>query len=84
MLGLGSYIASLSYETTGYYTDWLQGLVVQTAQTCTKVKFFDRSSLNLTFAGGIAYNSGLIIGTITFNDGSACNMLGMYGLTKLN
>ena len=80
----GPYIASLTYETTGLYTDWLQSLVVQAAGTCIRIKFPDRSAINMTFAGGVAYNSGLPIGTITFSDGTGCNMIGVYALTKLN
>ena len=80
----GLYVASLTYETTGFYTDWLHSLVVQAAGTCFRIVVSNQSEVNMTFAGGVAYNSGLPIGTITFSDGSACNMIGVYGLTKLN
>ena len=83
-LSPGSYIATLTYEDQTFFSDFSNSLIVRASSSCFAIRFFDRSTLNLTYSGGIAYLSGSNIGTIVFADRSTCGLIGIYGLTKLN
>jgi hypothetical protein len=82
-LSAGTYSAYLSVEGDGFYTDSLQQVVVRSNYLCLVLLYLDKSTLSLTY-GGLAYSSGLKIGTITFSDNRGCDLIGIYKLSKLN
>ena len=84
LLSANSYSATLSYEDQSFYSDPLRTSIIRASNSCFVIRYFDSATLNLTYAGGIAYLSGFNIGTIVFADRSTCGLIGIYRLTKLN
>lgn len=79
----GNYSATLTREVDDIYKDLVSGSLIWT-QYCHQYVFYDNSTLQLTYGGGTAYASGAKVGTVVFASKSACNLVGIFGLAKLN
>lgn len=81
----GTYNANLTIDSggMGFYLDAVQRLVVRASPTCFQYHYYDSSTLILNYGGGVAYSSGMKIGTILFSDRSTCDMTGIYVLADL-
>jgi hypothetical protein len=81
VLAPGSYNATLTVEELPFFSDKTQNIIVRGMLDCIQYQY-GATTLLLTF-GNPAYLGGASIGTISFPNGSSCNLEGIYGLTSL-